>query len=196
MFFSVLFPDLHVATYSSWEERGTNCKLHILTNKVDGLKILGELPNEEATQLALQLTGLPETSLDQSVKVDGDVAATFSSYIAKYHDNVVYYQHLPEKEELFGFLDPPGKEVPGEGIIMWSDLDAKYHVAIVSSKEAATRLIKEFTWLEPTRQARLLDKIKTWNAFETTSKPEQRIGGIPAKLLCRSKSVARILDSQ
>ncbi|MEK7151035.1 MAG: hypothetical protein AAB783_02450 [Patescibacteria group bacterium] len=196
MFFSVLFPDLHVVAHSSWEGRGANCKLHILTNKADGLKIFGELPNEEATQLALQLTGLPETSPDQSVQMNGDVAATLSSYIVRYHDNVVSYQHLPAKEELFGFLDPPDKEVSGEGIIMWSDMDAKYHVVIVSSKERATRLIKEFTWLEPERQARLLNRIKTWNALETDSKNEQRIDGISAKLLCRSKTVARVLDYQ
>jgi len=54
MFFSVLFPNLHVAAHSSWEGSGTNCKLHILTNKADGLKVLSELPSEEATQLALQ----------------------------------------------------------------------------------------------------------------------------------------------
>lgn len=194
MFFSVSFPDLHVAAHSSWEGRGVNCKLHIITNKADGLKVLGELSNEEATQLALQLTDLPETSPDQSVQVNGDVAATFSSYIAKYHDNVVSYQHLPAKEELFGLLDPPKSKVPGEGIIMWSDLDAKYHVVIASSKEQATRLIEEFTWLVPSRQIRLLDRIKSWNALETTPKSEQRIDGIPAKLLCRSNHAARVVD--
>ena len=79
---------------------------------------------------------------------------------------------------------------------MWSDLDAKYHVVIVFSKEQAVRLIEEFTWLEPARQARLLEKIKTWNALEVTPKNEQQIEGIPAKLLCRSKTVAKVLDSQ
>ena len=194
MFFSVLFPDLGVAAHSSWEGKGVNCKLHILTNKADGLKVLGQLPNDEATQLALQLTGLPETSNDPSVQVSGDTAASLSNYIAKYYDNVVSYQHLPAKEELFGFLEPPDKEVPGEGIIMWSDMDVKYHVAIVRSKEQAAHLIRGFAWLEPTRQTRLLDKIKTWNALETASENEQRIEGIPAKLLCRGKTVAKVLN--
>lgn len=193
MFFSVLFPDLHVAAHSSWEGKGVNCKLHILTNKADGIKVLRQLPNDEATQFALQLTGLPETSSDLSVQVSGDAAASLSSYIAKYHDNVVSYQHLPAKEELFGFLDPPDGKVLGEGIIMWSDMDVNYHVAIVRSKEQATHLIAGFAWLGSVRQTRLLDKIKTWNALETASENEQRISGIPAKLLCRAKTVAKVL---
>lgn len=162
MFFSILIPDLHVVAHSQWEGKGSNtkCKLRIITTKEAGAEVLRELPREEATQLALNIVDLKEKGSDGLVVVEGLAAATLSSQIATYYNNVSSYRHEPAREEILGFLTPPSDCGPSEGIIMWSDLDVNYHVVIIYSKEQAQRLIRGFDWLGSERQAQLLDKIK------------------------------------
>ncbi len=196
MFFSVLIPDLKIVARSQWEGRGRNtqCKLRILATQEAVRKLLDQLSEGEAAELAKHLPGLKESGPEPFVEVEGNAAASLSSFIAKYANNVAGYQHVPRAEELMGFWEPPDEGAPGEGIIMWSDRDVNYHVAVVHSKEQAERLIDGFQWLEKTRQTRLLEKIKQWNAQQSSTKNEQRIDGIIAKLLCRASIVTKVVQ--
>lgn len=195
MFFSILVSDLHVVVHSQWEGIGlkTQCKLRILTTKEAARQLLSQLPAEEAVELTKHLPGLRETAQDSSVDLEGLTAASLSSFIGTCHENVISYRQLPARQELLGFWEPSDGAVPGEGIIMWSDLDVNYHVAIVYSKDQAEDLIRSFNWLQPERCARLLDKITRWNALDSSQQAERLIDGIPAKLLCRASITMKVM---
>ncbi len=195
MFFSILIPDLHIVAHSHWEGSGshTKCKLHIITTTEAGVEVLRQVPQEEATELALNLTELKENGFDGLVVVEGLAAATFSSQIATYYNNVASYRHEPARQEILGFMAPPSDCGPSEGIIMWSDMDVNYHVAILRSHEQAERLISSFDWLSEEKRAQMLSQSKRWHVLKTSASPEQRIGGVAAKLLGRACVASKII---
>ncbi len=195
MFFSILVPDLHVVAHSQWEGHGvsTKCKLRIITTKEAGVEVLRQLPKEEAMELALHIVDLKENGPDGLVVVEGLAAATFSNQIATYYNNVVSYRHEPARQEILGFMAPPSEGVPSEGIVMWSDMDVNYHVAILYSHEQAERLISTFDWLPQEKQADMLSRSKEWHVQQTSANPEQRLSGIAAKLLGRACVASKII---
>src|SRR3989344_310401 len=186
MFFFILIPDLHVVTHSHWEGSGrdTQCKLRILSSQEAGRKLLDQLPGEEAAELAKNMPSLKETGSEPLVEVEGMSAVSLTNFIGNYYRNVAGYRYLPRTEELLGFWEPPDDGAPGEGIIMWSDLDVNYHVVIAYSREQAERLVGGFSWLAKVRMMTLLGRIGRWNAEQCSAKNEQRIDGVAAKLLC------------
>lgn len=187
MFFSLSFSDsgLPLAVHCEWDGRQTFTNLFICCSQeqLRELFVSGKV-HEGIAELQAALPRLPATSAEPAIHLIGDVAASTGASIVALMNNGVEIRTLTSNSELSGFWQPPPNRPPGSGILIWVDMESKYHVAIVHSKEQACSVVRGFAdWMAGPRLGQLLEKIGRWNALDTSEEPILLIEGSAAELM-------------
>ncbi|MDB5265045.1 MAG: hypothetical protein JWN64_616 [Parcubacteria group bacterium] len=187
MFFSLSSSNsgLPLLVHCEWDAHNTSCDLFFCCSQEQLRELLasGSL-HEGIVELQTALNELPPTSEEPAIHLTGDVAASTGASIVALVNNGVEIHTLTSNSELSGFWQPSPDRPAGSGILIWVDMETKYHVAIAHSKEQACSVVRGLAdWMDHARIQQLLNKISLWNAPDTSEDPALLIQGKVAELM-------------
>ena len=116
--------------------------------------------------------------------MEGDVASSLAASVVALENHGAQINTLSKGSELSGFWEPPARQTPGSGILIWVDAEVAYHVAVVHTQDQARSIVRSLAdWMNGAHRDRLLSKITLWNIAERSEEPILRIEGKGAELL-------------
>ncbi len=153
----------------------------VLTSQADARKLLPKLPMAEAQALNKHLVHLPEVSEEPPLALRGDIAGFFADDACEFSDDLAYVSltETPYVHLVVGPTPRPGTDA----VVSWYAGNDRYEVALIHSKEQATRVLDELSGLIRDEYWLVLEKDFNKWIFGPTNEPLQRISGIVAKYL-------------
>jgi len=182
---------MEAIVHSEWEKgkaasgASPEIRLWVCFSRKQTQELLGTKDLKHPEELSQLGDVLPLSSKEQLLEMSGDAASTLGAMlVATVNEGVIV--GMKSYPELAGFWAPPPSGPRSNGILIWSDEDKNFHLAVVQSKDQAATIIRGFEWMDSPRRTGLLDSISGWNCRPNSKVEPLRVDGMAAELFSRA----------